>query len=251
MIYNPRVQKKIYYYLFSVFILWIVLFEFIFPINNFLPKPSIVFESFSDLFADYNLLLNYFTTLSVIYFSILISYFLVSLLKVQLLKDNLPFKSFIISVGKLSALIPSILIGMLLIYWLPGYEISEFIFAVLVLFFTYAIKIQNAAAKIKSVYADASKGLGADEETILKHVTWKSIQPNFINYIMDSHIYLWTIILFYEFARNGLGLGKLFRQVLEFNDLSALFALFFITFLTIIAGRFAINHLKTKHFFWD
>jgi ABC-type nitrate/sulfonate/bicarbonate transport system permease component len=251
MIDNRQVQKKIFYSFSSIFVIWIILFEFILPSNNIFPKPSIVLESFSDLFNSYNLLINYFTTLSVIYFSILFTYILVSLSKEILLKDNHPFNSFLFSVGKISVVFPSILCGFLLIYWLPDYEISEFIFALLVSFFSFAIKIQIETSTIKNIYNDAAKGLGADEKTILKYVKWKSIQPNLIKHIIDSHIYIWTIILFFEFARNGLGLGKIFRQVLEYKDLSALFALFFITGLTIILGRLAINHLKTKHFFWD
>ncbi|MGA8265020.1 MAG: hypothetical protein WB779_11305, partial [Ignavibacteriaceae bacterium] len=58
------------------FILWIILFEFILPANNILPKPSIVFQSFGALWEDYHLPSNYLNTVSSVYLSIIIAYLL-------------------------------------------------------------------------------------------------------------------------------------------------------------------------------
>ena len=248
---NPRVQKTIVYSFSTIFILWIVLFEFILPSNNFLPKPSIVWDSFGDLFKDYRLVINFLSTIAVIYFSISVSYFLVSLLKRFLLNEKHQFKILLSSLKQVSKILPSILFAFLLIYWLPDTVISEFIFAILLSFFSFAIKVQNESSLIKKEYIDAAKGLGANEAIILNEVKWKAIKPGLIKHILDFHIYFWTLILFFEYARNGLGIGKIFRQVLEFKDLSALIAFFIITGITICLGQLAIKHFKTKHFFWD
>ncbi len=248
---NPRVQKTIVYSFSTIFILWIILFEFILPSNNFLPKPSIVWDSFGDLFKDYRLVINYLSTIAVIYSSIVVSYFLINLLKVFLLNKEQPFTNLLSSLKQVSNILPSILFAFLLIYWLPDTIISEFIFAILLSLFSFAIKVQNESLLIKKEYIDAAKGLGANEKIILNEVKWKAIQPGLIKHILDFHNYFWTLILFFEYARNGLGLGKIFRQALEFKDLSALIALFIITGITICLGHLAINHFKTKHYFWN
>ncbi len=248
---NPRVQKTIIYFFALIFILWIILFEFILPTNNFLPKPSIVWDSFGDLFKDYKLLINYLSTLAVIYFSIAAAYFLVSLLKGFLLTEEYQLKILLSSSRYVSNILSPILFAFLLIYWLPNTVISEFIFAILLSLFSFAIKVQNESLLIKKEYSDAAKGLGANEKIILNEVKWKALQPGLMKYIIDFHIYLWTLVLFFEYARNSLGLGQIFRHVLEFKDLSALIALFIVTGISICLGHLAIKHFKTKHFFWD
>ncbi len=248
---NPRVQKKIIYSLISIFILWVILFEFILPSNYFLPKPLIVWESFGALFKDYGLVISYLSTLAVVYFSLLISYVLVSSIKSFLLNENNKINIILLSIGQISKILPSILFAFLLIYWLPNSVISEFIFAILLSFISFAIKIQNESLNVKQEYISAAKGFGANEKIILNEVKWKSVQPGLMKYIIDFHIYFWTLILFFEYSQNALGLGQIYRHALEFKDLSALIALFIITGMTISLTNIALRHFKTKHFFWD
>ena len=54
--------------------------ELILPVNSIIPKPSIVFQSLSDLFIIYELGWNYISTLSAIYLSMILAYFVIRVL---------------------------------------------------------------------------------------------------------------------------------------------------------------------------
>ncbi len=251
MIENQSKQKKPVYIFLIIFALWIIFFEFIFPSNNFLPKPSIVFLSFKDLFKDYDLLKNYLSTIGVIYLSLLLSYSVITISKSFILNSQNKINNILSFINSAWKILPSILAAFLLIYWLPNWEFTEFIFALLLSFFSIAITLNSEEKQSKVDYTLAAKGVGAFNKNLLTNVKWKSVQPKIINHIINFHVYFWMMIILFEYVRNGLGLGKIYRQVLEFNDLSALIAMFLITAVSIFLGRLALLHLKKKYFFWE
>jgi NitT/TauT family transport system permease protein len=234
----------------AYFILWILLFEFILPVNKILPKPSIVLQSFDDLWNVYNLPLNYISTITVIYLSISLAFLFLRILSPLILKSNF-ISNFILSLEWFSRYLPGIITGMLLIFWFPDSEYIEFIFAFLAILFSLIIKFQKELKNVEKEYINSLLSLGAGESFIFSNVVWKSIQPSLLKHILTIHFYLWILIIAFEYIKGGYGVGSIYRTALEFKDLSAFFSISLITGITIFLGHFLIEFLKNKFFFWS
>ncbi len=251
MIFAKSMSKSFYYYLALYFILWIILFEFILPVNNFLPKPSIVLLSIPALFSDYHLLTNFFYTISVLYPSLVVAYFVVWIFRGFILKTNNIFYNFIISLEWFSEYLPGIILGLFLIFWFPHSDYIEYLFAFVASFFSFVIKVQNDKKKVKTEFVDSLESLGAGNSFIYKKVSWKSVQPSLFNKIIKFHFYLWTLLLIFEFIMGGYGLGSIYRTALEYQDLSALFTVSIIVGVTIYSGNLLLKYFKNKFYFWS
>jgi len=243
--------RKIYLFLLSYFILWIVLFEWLLPVNHILPKPSIVFESFPYLWNDYKLPLNYLSTISVVYISLFLSYFCVKILSPYIKEKDNFISTFINSFEWFSEFIPGIIIALLLIFWFPESEFVEFIFAFATAFTSLIIKFQNESENVKEEYLFAAQSLGLSEKKITQLVIWKDVQPKLMAHILNFHFYIWTVLIIFEFIKGGLGLGVIFRQALEYKDLSAIFSVFLITGLTIYFGNLSLRIIRNKFINWN
>ncbi len=234
--------RKIYYFLLTYFLLWIILFEFILPVNQILPKPSTIIESFPDLWNDYKLLLNYLSTISVVYISIFLSFFCVKILSPYIKEKDNFISVFINSLEWFSEFIPGILIALLLIFWFPDSEYIEFVFAFATSFTSLIIKFQNESENADEEYIVAAQSLGLNESELTKQIIWKNIQPKLMAHILSLHFYIWTMLIVFEFIKGGLGLGVIFRRALEYKDLSAIFSVFLITGLTIYFGNLILKY---------
>ena len=233
------------------FILWIILFEFILPVNNILPKPSIVILSFGDLWKDYNLPLAFLNTVSSVYLSILIAYLAVHFFSHFFVERKGIINDFIHSLHWFSEFLPGILIGLLLIYWFPGSVYIEFIFAFGTAFLSLVIFFQKSIENFKLEYIDAARSLGITEDRIKRKIIWKALQPEIFNHIKVLHLYIWSLIIAFEFIKGNTGLGNIFRLALMYKDLSALFSVFIIVGVTIFFGRWTIKYLHKKFAFWS
>jgi len=243
--------RKIYLFLLSYFILWIVLFEWLLPVNHILPKPSTVFESFPYLWNDYKLPLNYLSTISVVYISLFLSYFCVKILSPYIKEKDNFISTFINSFEWFSEFIPGIIIALLLIFWFPESEFVEFIFASATAFTSLIIKFQNESENVKEEYLFAAQSLGLSEKKITQLVIWKDVQPKLMAHILNFHFYIWTVLIIFEFIKGGLGLGVIFRRALEYKDLSAIFSVFLITGLTIYFGNLSLRIIRNKFINWN
>ena len=233
------------------FILWIILFEFILPVNSILPKPSIVLQSFGALWQDYHLPSNFLTTVSSVYLAIIIAYLLTHFLSHFLVTGKNFLKDFIHSFNWFSRFLPGILIGFLLIYWFPNSIIIEFVFAFFTSFLSFIIFIQKKIEALPTEYIDSARSLGISEKRIRKEIIWKSLQPEIFGHIYELHLYIWSLIIAFEFIKGDYGLGNIFRQALLYKDLSALFSTFIIVGVTIFLGKAIISYLNKKFAFWS
>ncbi len=251
MISKNTYGKKIAYFLLSYFVIWIVLFEFILPSNNFLPKPSIVLDSFSALWIDYHLFRNFISSVASIYVSIIAAYYFLRILNKSLINEKKGFRNFIFSIEWFSKYVPGIVLGFLLVYWFPHSEYVKYLFIFIVIFNTLFLKHMDLALRVKQEYIDSALSLGASNSIIANKVIWKSFQPDLMNHIYNSHIYFWAMLIIFEFANNGKGFGYIFRSALEFKDLSALIAMILLTGIIIFLGSLIIKLSKNKFFFWS
>jgi len=248
---RPNKKRIVYYFLLVYLFLWIILFEFVFPVNRILPKPSIVVLSLGDLWHIYNFGLNYLSTLSIIIFSVFSAYFLVWLLRVPLAGESDITYGFITSAEWISNYIPGVIIGFLLIFWFPDFEFVDLIFAFSAALVSLVIKYKKEIKHVKPEYIDSMRSLGASEKFIAKKVIWKSIEPALFNHLIELNFYLWTVLVIFEYIKGTHGLGSVLRLTIQFSDLSAFFTSLIIIGVTIFFFVLLINLIKRKYFFWE
>jgi ABC-type nitrate/sulfonate/bicarbonate transport system permease component len=245
-----RQKKTVYKYIAFYFLLWVMLFEFVLPVNNILPKPSIVLASFPALFSDYQLLPNYISTIAVIYISLIAAYYSVKMFSFLPVKENRYVTDFIASLEWFSEYLPGIILGLLLIFWFPASEYIEFIFAFFIAFFSMMIRIQKTDFRIPEEYITASKSLALSDSLIKRKVSWKFYQADLLKHLTVIHFNLWLILIAFEYIKGGYGIGNIFHSALIFGDISAFFSAAIITGLTIYIGSTAIKYIKNRLIFW-
>ena len=243
-------RRKIYI-LITYFFLWIILFEFILPVNKFLPKPSIVILSFSDLWNFYKLPQNFLYSVAVIYLSLIVSYLLLYFLRNILLLKNHFFADLILSFHWFFNYVPAFILGLYFIYWLPRSFYTEFIFIFLTSFLMMVVKLKEKAPKVNKEFFEAAISLGSSGKVIREKIIWKALQPALIKYILELHFYLWLVLLAFEYIKGGFGLGNIFRMALGYKDLSILFSATIITGIVIYLGSFSIRYIKNKFIHWS
>jgi ABC-type nitrate/sulfonate/bicarbonate transport system permease component len=244
-------QKKILFFIISYLILWIVLFEFILPVNEIVPRPSIVILSFGALWTDYHLPVNFVSTISSVYISLFAAYFLLKILTSLLTRmDNL-FTNFLLSLNWFSKYLPAIVFGIFLIYWFPNSNIIEFVFAFITAFFSLIITFQEETKKVGNEYLDSAVSLGAAENIIARKVIWKAVQPKIFKHLYNLHFKIWSILIIFEYIKGGYGLGEIFRLSLTYHDISALFSIAIITGVLIFLGAQIIKYFQNKFCHWS
>ncbi|HZW39257.1 MAG TPA: hypothetical protein VFF33_08175 [Ignavibacteriaceae bacterium] len=244
-------HKNILIIVSTIFLLYIILFEFIIPKNHFLPQPSIVLMSFPFLFTDYNIEIHLLSTIAIVYSSLLLSYLLLWSLKKHYHKKQDTLLDFVFSIEWFSEFIPGILIGLILIYWFPNSELVEFVFTTFISFSYLFIKAHNESRLVPVQYAETFAVLNADKEFISSNIIWKYIQPSLMNHFKDIHLYLWSLLIAFEYIRGGWGIGSMIRNLFNNHDLSGLFSTLIIIGVIIFIGNFIINTIKKKIFHWS
>lgn len=231
------------------FLLWILLFELILPVNNIFPKPRIVFQSLFDLLKTYQLSWNYLSTISAIYFPLIVAYYLSRFLFPIILQKSV-FSDIVLSLEWSSRYIPGIILAMILIYWFPQSEFTKFIFAFLISFTSFIFRSKNLVENLGSEYSLALQSFGIETNSIWRKVIWKAIQPDLMAHIIRQNIYLWASVILFEYVNLGFGLGTLLRKILQFKDLSALVMTFIIIGISIFISTQLFKFIKNKFYFW-
>jgi ABC-type nitrate/sulfonate/bicarbonate transport system permease component len=249
MVYGNK--KTVYTYIASYIFLWIILFEFILPVNNILPKPSIVLLSFPDLVKNYHLLPNYISTIAVIYISLIAAYYAVRFISILPVKENRFITNFIASLEWFSEYVPGIVLALFLIFWFPASEYIEFIFAFLTAFTVMLIRVQKTEPGIPAEYIDASRSLTLSDSKIRGYIIWRFNQAALFNKMNALHFRLWLLLIAFEYIKGGYGIGNIFNQALVYNDISAFFSAAVITGLTIYVGSRIIFYIRNRIINWE
>jgi ABC-type nitrate/sulfonate/bicarbonate transport system permease component len=241
-------SSRYIYLLIAFIIFWIVFFQFILPSNYILPKPYLVFLSVGDLFADYHLISNIISTISVIYFSIIAAYFVLWVFRIHLINGNNIIRHSVEALGWFAGFIPSVLIALFLIYWLGSSEYVKYIFGFFTCFILFFIKLEDETSKMGNEYIDAAVSLGANKKMTAGKIRWKAVEHYLVEYIPEVHLYLWSMIIIIEYIKGDSGLGVVFRTVLLYRDLPVLFTSALITIIIIFAGESLIKYFYNKYF---
>ncbi len=244
-------KKHFFYILLSLFIAWIILFEFILPENNILPRPWTVLISIPALFEDYHFLANFFTTVSAIYLPGALAYLFVYVIREFVFKESGILKRFIEFISYFTIFTPALLLAVLIVFWFPHSFYIEYIFSFVISIVWWIITIESSSKNRNENYLISFKSFGAEKAFLDKNILWEEIKPEVFNELFQYHLHLWALILIYEFIANGYGLGTIMRQTLSYHDLSALILMIVIIPVIIFAGHSLLNFLEDKFIFWE
>lgn len=237
-------------FLSTLLFIYIVLFEFILPVNKFLPKPSMLFDSFNSLLSDYNFINGFIFTFTAIYIVMLISYLFIYIGRNILIytAQNFEGLSELFSIGKY--FIPLFLV-LLFELWFGNSIWGEYLFILILTMALLKAKVISGIQTVKEEYIISAIGLGLNQNEINSKIIWKSLQPKVFDVMIKYHIYFWVNVLVYEFICSTQGIGSIFKMILKYNDLSALIVLLVTVIITLLIMDFILYRIKKKFFFWN
>lgn len=238
-------SNLLYYLIAGYFILWIILFEFIIPVNKILPKPSVVLLALPDLFRVYHLGESILSSVSAVYLSLILAWMVLWLFRRSLFESNNAFTLLFASMEWFSKFIPGIILSLLIVYWFPHVEYMKYIFIFLIALISLIRTLRQSEEKVPGEYLDSLSSMGYKDSGIIK---WKYSEPLLLKHAIDLHLYLWSMLLVFEYIKGGYGLGSVFRTALTYNDISGLFASIFITGIIIWLGTSILKYYSYKYF---
>ena len=234
----------------ALLFVYIVLFEFILPVNKYLPKPSLLYESVSHIWQDYNLVYALSTTVSMVILSLVAGFFSAYINSANIFKMTEHRKG-IFDVLKIFTYVPMIFVIAMFTFWFNEYFFAEFLFALLAsIVFGYSILIKLTSS-IKQEYVDVAQNLGCTQTDVYQKIYWKSLLPDFTKEYNQIHIKLWAVVLLVEFVLNMHGVGHVLRRILEYRDFTALINVALMVIILIWLGDYLIYYIRKKFISWD
>lgn len=228
---------------------YVLLFEFILPVNSILPRPYILIESFASLRRDYGLWLHFFYSASGVYFSLIAGYLLFSLSSGLWISLGLRYHTFLSAVMPLRY-VPFLSYIAIFLYWFPERNITEYVFSILLAFLFLLIRLLQLLPSLNRPFIESALSLGADRFRINREIVWKDLQPGVFGSLKTLHYLLWSVMLVFEFVKNDLGLGSIYRTAHEYRDVSALLVLTILVSTTVFIAHKVIGFVDKRIIFW-
>ncbi|MFA7418605.1 MAG: hypothetical protein WCZ90_02880 [Melioribacteraceae bacterium] len=232
----------------SIVFVYVMLFEFILPMNKLLPKPTILFESFLHVWQDYGLLAGIMITAGTVYFAIGLSLLLLWSLRGTIIKLLLEQKV-IFELLQLFKTIPVFILIVLTAFWFDGSELAKVIFIFVVTMISLTRVLAKEIFQTKSEYLDIAKNLNPSK--LYSDVYWNSSLPGLLNLAERFQRILWLIVLSYEFVSVSFGIGTILRLALLYKDFGAIIVIAIILTMLIWCGTLVIKFIKKKIAFWE
>lgn len=232
----------------SIVFVYVMLFEFILPMNKVLPKPTILFESFLHVWQDYGLLAGIMITAGTVYFAIGLSLLLLWFLRGTIIKLLLEQKV-IFELLQLFKTIPVFILIVLTAFWFDGSELAKVIFIFVVTMISLTRVLAKEIFQTKSEYLDIAKNLNPSK--LYTDVYWNSSLPGLLNLAERFQRILWLIVLSYEFVSVSFGIGTILRLALLYKDFGGIIVIAIILTMLIWCGTLVIKFIKKKIAFWE
>ncbi|MGE5432011.1 MAG: hypothetical protein ACM3QX_13100 [Syntrophomonadaceae bacterium] len=248
--FSEKRNLRKYAYFSAYVLIYILLFEFVVPAGRILPKPSLILESVSSLQIHYGFFMNALYTVSGIYLPMVLAYLVIWLLRVQLTGAALKAGDFLDSL-RLFKYFTVISFITIYIYWFPVSNLSEILFTFLISLIFLLNVLSHGVHTVNRAYIEPFLPLKAEDSFIYKNIYWKSLKPAIFNSFQRLNIYLWTIVIFFEFVKGYMGIGNIYRLALSFKDLSGLAAVSVLLAVIIAAGGYIIKLLNRKVITWE
>lgn len=241
-------DNLVYYLISGYFVLWVILFEFILPVNKILPKPSVVLLALPDLFRVYHLGESILSSVSAVYLPLFLAWMILWIFRKNLFNTHSAFSLFFASLEWFTKFIPGIILSLLIIYWFPDVEYIKYLFIFFIAFISLLSKLRQSEKEIPGEYLDSVISLGYRDAGVIK---WKHSEPLLASHSLDLHLYIWSMLLVFEYIKGGYGLGSVFRTALTFKDISGLFASILITGIIVWLGTSILKYYSYKYFIRD
>lgn len=228
---------------------YVLLFEFILLPNTILPKPSLLIEAFVSIWKDYNLLISFIETLSMIaaahFFGIIILWLLRKPIGKLIISNNSLFQSFSFF-SHFNLLFVIVLAG----FW---FQSSIIVLSVFVVAFQI-VNIISALSNKKNLsfpeYEQTALNLTGIESD-LTEVRWKSLLPEIFKEMISGNSKIILVILVYEYINLNVGLGHVVHQIWVYKDFTGLFCTAIIIFILSSISKMGLIYLKNKFAFWE
>lgn len=236
-----------------VILIYLLLFEFIFPSNRIFPSVFVIWLSTVELFDKYKFLLNLISTLSAVYASVFINYLLtkISFPYFQKYQSDKASNSSDNNIFSFLTFIPFFLISIIVVLWLSDFILTKYIVAVLVFFPLTLNELLTQKGNDSSEYFDFYKSLGLKETTITNKILFKLKEPEYFYTQLKNHSLIWSVVLIVEFLQQQEGIGNILRIAFKYQDISITFTITIIISLTIYFLHFGFRKLYNKIYFWN
>lgn len=232
----------------AVILIYLILFEFIFPSNKIFPSVSVIWFSTVELFDKYNFLMSLISTLSAVYISILFNYLLTKIL--------FPFFSSYLTNSSENNLfsfinyIPFLLISLIFVLWFADFILTKYIVAAFIFFpFTFN-ELLSQKVNSSFEYSDFYKSLGLKETTIINKIIFKLKEPEYFHLQLKIHSFIWSVVLLVEYLQQQEGIGNILRIAFKYRDISITFTITIFTSFIIYFLHLTFRKLYDKIYFW-
>jgi ABC-type nitrate/sulfonate/bicarbonate transport system permease component len=242
--------KNSFYLAAVILFVYVLLFQFILPVNGILPRPSLLVKLFSLVWTEYNLASALSSTLLIVYISLIITYLTVFSNVPFLFQWFVKYKNSFITLS-LFKYIPLFSVIIIFNLWFMDKLYGEFIFAFLFSLTLSLNKLFKETENVKEEYILVAKNLGLIPKEISEQVYWKSVQPQFLKYFEKVHILLWSILLAFEFIGDTNGIGKVFQEASADSNLTAIIIIGIIISVFILLGNLIIESFRKIFTSWE
>ena len=233
----------------TILFVYLLLFEFILPVNKLIPRPTLVTDSFIHIWSDYSLVYALSSSLTIIYSMLVLGLALLHFGSSFFVRIIVEYRESLLTL-RLFRFIPVFALAVFFAFWFSDKLLGEFIFAFLVIFLSLFKKLFEEVKSVKEEYITVARNLDLSPGDISSGVFWKSALPELIKYFKNNHSYFWTLILLFEFTGNSFGIGSIYRQALAYNDFTALFTITILVTILIWMGNYLLGLINNKLFPW-
>lgn len=230
-------------------LLYIILFEFTWVTQNFLPKPSLLLESFVSLLGEYKLVDALFETTAVIFPSILLAILIIEIFSKIFLSVFIDYNG-IKNISAPFRYFSFFFFALLLNLLFKNSLLVEFIFTILFVIGLLLQVLSKETGSIKEEYVVAAKSLGLSRSQIFSKIIWRSLKPNVYGKLVLIHTGAWVVVIIYEFIGATNGVGAIYRLAFDYNDLLSMISLGIFISLVIFLVNSIIRIVVSKLIFW-
>lgn len=236
-----------------VAVIYLILFEFIFPSNIFFPSVTVIWLSIIELFEQYNFAQSLRSTITAVYLTFFIHYFITKIFFPFIIKYE--SGSFYISLKKnflqFFFYTPFILLALIIILWFPDFIFSKYIVALVFLSSLCLNELNLPNDKSLSEYFHFYTTIGIKKSKIVNKIIFTLKEPELFQTYLKIHPLIWTVILLVEFLQQKNGIGSILKIVFKYQDVALTFTVMIITSLILFLLHLGFRKLYNRIYFWS
>lgn len=236
-----------------VAVMYLILFEFIFPAYNFFPSVTVIWLSIIELIQHYNFAANLLSTIAAVYLTFFIHYFITKIFFPFIIKYEPGNSSISLKKNFLNFFfyIPFLLLALIIILWFPDFIFNKYIVAFIFISSICFNEINLPNDKSFSDYFDFYTTLGIKKTTIFSKIIFNLKEPELFKTYLKNHSLIWTVILLVEFLQQKDGIGSILRIVFKYQDFALTFTIMIITSSILFLLHFGFRKFYDRIYFWN